>query len=153
METPRQKHHRYRYYKLIHTGMKALGWEEDGSSYRECLRRNGAKQVKGRLSKTTMSIPGLSAIVEDMKKCGFTPRSKVSTFSEWRKPRIKKITALWCALADAGVVHNRGEVAMAKWCATVSGISRLNWATSADLNNCIEALKSWAARERVKIQS
>ena len=71
--------------------------------------------------------------------------------SDWRAARIAKITALWCALADAGVVRGRGESAMVKWCARLTHKARLEWASSNDLNQCIEGLKDWAQREGVKL--
>lgn len=143
---------RNRYYKLLQVGKKQLGMDED--TYRCFLLTQGAKGKAGYVSATTLSIGQLSTAVEAMKKKGFRPKPKrgsVGRISDWRKPRIKKITALWCALADAGVVRNRSEAAMVTWCATLTHKPRLEWAISADLNACIEALKDWAHREGVRV--
>lgn len=151
---PKIDHQRTQYYRLIHAGLKSLGWADDGAEYQGLLQRHGAQVVDGRYSKSTLTIGGLMAVVDDMKRNGFKPiRSKPSPESstDWRAARIAKITALWCTLADAGVVRERGEPAMVKWCARLTKKARLKWATSADLNQCIEGLKDWAQREGVKL--
>ena len=147
---------RTKYYRLIHVGLKSLDWADDGAEYQGLLQRHGAKVVDGRYSKSTLTIGGLMAVVDDMKRHGFTPtKSKTSkasaSSSDWRTARIAKITALWCALADAGIVRERGESAMVKWCARLTHKARLEWASSHDLNQCIAGLKDWAQREGVKL--
>lgn len=145
---------RIRYYKLLEVGKRQL--QMDDEDFRTLLQRHGAKLVDGKPSRTTMAIGDLVAAVEEMKSKGFTPRAKknsVTSLSDWRKPRIKKITAIWCALADAGVVRDRSEAAMVKWCFRLSQKARLEWATSQNLNDCIEALKDWARREKVKLEN
>lgn len=149
----KQQHNtRHRYYKLLQVGKRALGMEDD--DYRALLARHGAQEVDGHVSATTLHIGALMAAVEEMKRKGFRPQGKAGSASnvvDWRKARIRKITALWCQLADAGVVRDRSESAMVKWCARTTHKARLQWATSHDLNACVEALKDWAHRERVKI--
>lgn len=143
---------RIRYYKLLEVGKRELHMAD--ADFRCLLQRHGAQTVDGKPSRTTMSIGDLMAAVEEMRRKGFKPRQKpgsVSRLSDWRKPRIKKITALWCALADAGVVYDRSEKAMVKWCFRHTGKARLEWASSAELNACIEALKDWARREGVRL--
>ena len=151
---PKTNHQRTKYYRLIHAGLKSLGWAGDSAEYQGLLQRYGAQVVDGRYSKSTLTIGGLMAVVDDMKRHGFKPtKSKTSKASpsDWRAARIAKITALWCALVDAGVVRGRGESAMVKWCARLTHKARLEWASSADLNRCIEGLKDWAQREGVKL--
>lgn len=152
MSNQSQKNARHRYYRLLQVGKKALHMADE--DYRALLSRHGASIKEDHPSATTMSIPQLFSAVEDMKAKGFKPtarRGSVSRISNWRKGRIQKITALWCALADAGVVHSRSEASMVKWCAGITKKARLQWATSENLNACIEGLKAWAARENVRI--
>ena len=140
---------RTRFYKLLAVGQRELCMDDD--AYRQLLARHGASEVKGRISATTLPLPALSRVVDEMVRLGFQPQRTVSYMSDWRKPRIAKITRLWALLADAGVVRNPGEAAMMKWCARLTGVARLDWATSQKLNECIEGLKDWARREKVKI--
>ncbi len=141
---------RTRYYQLLAVGKRELCMSDD--AYRQLLARHGATDVEGRISATTLPLPTLSHVVDEMVRLGFRPkRTAVSRIADWRKPRIAKITRLWNVLADAGVVRQPGEAAMTKWCARLTGVARLDWATSRKLNDCIEALKDWARREKVKI--
>ena len=143
---------RNHYYALLQLGKKQLAMDED--TYRDFLVVYGAKEKEGRISASTLHIGDLVKAVSAMQTLGFRPvrRTNVARLSNWRLPRIKKITALWCALADAGVVHDRGEAAMEKFCVGMMKADHLRWATSDDLNKCIEALKSWARREDVAIE-
>ncbi len=139
-----------KYYTLLRVGKQQLNMDDD--TYRYFLEAHGATRKNGRISATTMSTGELVAAVEDMKKLGFTPvrKSALST-SSWRQPRIKKITALWCTLADAGVVNHRSEEAMQAFCSKNMESDKLQWASAHDLNNCIEALKAIAKRKGVRL--
>jgi phage gp16-like protein len=150
-ESPRQDAFRHRLYRLLVVGKRALHMEED--SYRALLERHGASLIGDKYSATTMTIDGLKAALDEMRAKGFAPQGKaLATAAAWRKPRIAKITAIWCALADAGVIRNRGEAAMVKFCARITGKARLEWAESEDLNNCIQALRAWAQNTGVKLE-
>jgi phage gp16-like protein len=150
-ETPRQDAYRHHLYRVLMAGKRCLSMEEE--DYRKILERNGASLIGDKYSATTMTIDGLKAAIDEMRAKGFTPQGKtLATAAAWRKPRIAKITAIWCALADAGVVKNRGEAAMVKFCARITGKARLEWAESEDLNNCIQALRAWAKNTGVKLE-
>jgi len=140
-----------RYYKLLPIAKRQLGWDEE--FYRNVfLKKHGAKIKDGKYSASTMSLGQLMQAYTYAKKCGFKPRPKKSSPAnvvDWRAARIKKITALWCALADAGVVRDRSEKAMLSYCTRITKKQRLQWYLSHELNKCIESLKSWAAREKV----
>lgn len=135
---------RERHYRLLQVGKRELGM--DDADYRELLRRNGAKEKNGKYSATTMAVGELMQAVAEMRQKGFKPKKGNTT---WRDPRIKKITAIWIALADAGVVRDRSEAAMIKWCSRITNKARLEWAGSNELNACVEGLKEWARREEV----
>jgi phage gp16-like protein len=130
---------------MIHIAKTQLGLDED--TYRAMLR-----SVAGVESSPDLSAAGRHDVLEHLKRLGFQPlRKRSARADDWRAPRVAKIAALWRALAEAGVVRDRSERAMLKWCAGVTHKARLEWATGSDLNTCIEALKSWAAREAVAI--
>ena len=144
---------RTRLYKLLAIGRRQLGMDEE--TYRAFLAAQGATAIDGRISAKSMTPAQLHSAVEAMKSKGFRPTPPAKSASNtpgWRKARIDKITALWCALADAGVVQHRDEAAMVKWCATITRKARLQWASSQDLNKCVEGLKAWGTREGVHVE-
>lgn len=141
---------RQRLYKLLNVARRELRLPED--QYRSVLYANGAKLVDDKWSASTMSIPQLEAALEQLKRLGFKPKAaKVKRFSDWRRPRIAKLRALWMALADAGVVRDRSDRALAKFCARHTGVAKPEWADSQGLNKAVEALKDWARREHVRL--
>jgi len=143
---------RNKYYGLLQIGKKMLAMDED--TYRQFLEQHGAKEKNGRISASTMKLGELVAAVADMEKRGFVrSRKSAVNINSWRTPRIKKITALWCTLADAGVVRNRSENAMHTFCSKQMKADKLQWASASDLNKCIEALKSMAHRKGVKLSA
>lgn len=146
---------RKRLYTILNTGnawlkANATGWTED--AYRDLLARNGATQQDGRYSAATMNLQQLELAKREMEALGFKPKRKPAA-GNWRNPRIAKLNAIWCALADAGVVGNRSQEAMAHWCENqISGMTKLHWATSAQLNQAVEMLKAWANRMDVELK-
>lgn len=153
MTQPAPDAHRQRLYKLLQVGRRELRMDED--AYRALLARHGAKARDGRPSASTMTLSGLHAALAELRGKGFTPRpgrGSAARIDDHRQGLIRKITALWCALADAGVVRDRSEAAMVKWCGRHTRVPRLQWARKRDLVMCVEALKSWAARERVVLE-
>lgn len=149
-----QVDNRTRYCQLLAIGKAQLGWDEE--FYRGIwLPLQGAtKDADGRYSASTMSIGQLSKAVERMKECGFRPKSK-RKFShdnpDWRAPRIDKLTAMWIAMAEAGVVGDKSRAALEHWCKRYHKKDRLQWASSKELNACIEQLKAWAKRNNVEL--
>jgi len=151
-----QVDNRARYYQQLAIGKKQLGWDEE--FYRGIwLPLQGAtKDADGRYSATTMTIAQLCQAVERMKDSGFKPtgqRGKKFTHAnkDWRAPRIAKLNVMWMAMAEAKVVQDKSQDALEKWCKNHHKKDRLQWATSQELNTCIEQLKAWARRRHVKL--
>lgn len=140
------KEKRGRYYTLLRLGHNDLmsnlcGWDDE--QYRELLQRCGATLKNGKYSATTMNLKQLDDALNEIKRLGFKPKKSKSSGANWRAPRIAKLNAMWIALADAGVVENRSEEAMHRWCQNqVPGLGKLQWATSQQLNKAIEMMKS-----------
>jgi phage gp16-like protein len=61
-------------------------------------------------------------------------------------PRERKVWALWNQLARDGVVHNPSRAALNVWVERTVHVSALGFATSAQLDTLIEALKAWQLR-------
>ena len=145
---------RGRLYKLLAVGKRELCLSED--DYRAILRANGARLEDGKFSAKTMTLTQLEATLSRLRKLGFKPRatrSKGATVASWKQARINKAYAIWCALADAGIVKNRSMASLHKWGHNITGKATLDWATSPDLSKVIEGLKSWAAREKVALKN
>lgn len=139
---------RKRLYTLLAVANRELterraGWcDED---YRMILAQCGAQEIDGTPSATTMTVAQMEQALIRFKQLGFKVRHNGS--GGWRQARINKLNALWCLLADRDLVRNRSQQAMEQFCRRyVAGFTRLQWATSEQLNQAIEMLKKWANR-------
>ena len=65
-------------------------------------------------------------------------------------PRERKVWALWNQLARDGVLHNPSRAALNAFVERTVHVSALRFATSAQLDTVIEALKSWNQRKEVR---
>jgi len=139
-------------YTLLAIGKVQLGWDDE--FYRGIwLPMQGATLKNGKYSASTMTDQQLSQAVETMIRSGFKPESKKGKFThaqDWRKPRIAKLNAMWMAMADAGAVEDRSQDALEIWCKRHHKKDRLQWASSDELNTCINQLKAWGNRANVK---
>lgn len=61
-------------------------------------------------------------------------------------PRERKVWALWHQLVRDGLVNNPSRAALNAWVERQVGVSALQFATSAQLDTLIEALKAWQTR-------
>jgi hypothetical protein len=150
----RVQNQRQRLYGLLAIGKRDLGWTED--QYRQHLAANGAREHRGRPSATTMSYAQIETALKAMETAGWqrggpAGGSILTRCHKARQPQWRKVIALWCTLADAGVVRERGEAAMLAWCVSHIRESRIEWAGAGSLSRCIEGLRSWAARAEVDI--
>ena len=130
----------------IQIAKKDLNMDDD--AYRTML-----KAIAGVTSSTKLDLGGQGMVLQYLKKTyRWKPKAKrdQGKSTEWRKPRIAKITALWFILFEADVIQDKSLTAMEHWCSTLTRKNSLNWSTSADLNKCIEGLKSWCNRMDVK---
>ncbi len=61
-------------------------------------------------------------------------------------PRERKVWALWHQLHENGLVGNPSKTALDAWVLRTVHVSTLRFCTPAQLDICIEALKSWLKR-------
>lgn len=61
-------------------------------------------------------------------------------------PRERKVWALWHQLHHDGLVHNPSAAALNAWVERTVHVSALRFATGAQLDTLIEALKAWQQR-------
>ena len=75
--------------------------------------------------------------------------SRRNTFAQSKSaasPKERKVWALWNQLHRDGVVHDRSAPALNAWVERTVHVSALRFATSAQLDTLIEALKAWKGR-------
>ena len=144
---------RKRLYTLLAVAKKQLGLSED--EYRAILEGQGAKvDENGKVSASTLSLCELDETLKYLKRMGFKPSRKPTRAeqTQWRDKQINKAYAIWCALADHGIVKNRSMSALHKYAYRITHKTLMDWATAQELNKVIESLKKWALRERVPLK-
>ena len=142
----KQKSQRQKHYASLNICKKKLGWDDD--HYRGFfLKAHGAQMKDGIYKASTMNDLQLAKAASAIHRL-----EKANNISDWRDGLIAKITAIWCAMADVGVIKNRSRIAMEKFCIKQIRSSKLEWATAQELNQVIETLKKWARREGVTLK-
>jgi phage gp16-like protein len=151
MKTQHPTDERIRLYRLMEVGRRELRMDE--FSFRMLLARHGAKEKDSKVSRQTMSLEQLQAAIAEMKQKGFKPRQKGGAkVTPMREARVAKLRAMWIALAEAGVVRDRSDAALTKFCARITKNARMEWLTTHQLNDCVNALRIWASREGVLVE-
>ncbi len=77
-------------------------------------------------------------------------RATARTFAQAKaaaSPRERKVWALWHQLHRDGLVHDTSAAALNAWVQRTVHVSALAFATGAQLDTCIEALKAWQQRK------
>lgn len=137
---------RSRLIKLIHVGRREIGMDDD--SYRMMLA--GMPALGGRTSSADLSIQGLRLVLDALKAKGFKIRPKKPAKPQGRAladdAQSRLIRHLWLQLADAGVVRDRSEAALASFVCSMVKIEALQWLTNDQASRVIEHLKSWMKR-------
>ena len=135
----------------IHALSAKLGLRED--DYRALL-----VHLTGKASSKDMSTAEQSRVRDHMQQLGErlgvlkpTRRSPM-TREQFAKakasasPRERKVWALWHQLHRDGLVQNPSRAALDAWVERTVHVRALRFATQAQLDTCIEALKAWVAR-------
>ena len=132
----------------IHIARKDLAMTDD--SYRALLQR-----VTGKESASALSIAERVKVMAEFTRLGWKPKPKSkpnphkpTNPDDWRLPRLNLIRHLWQWLHEKGQVRNADDDALQAFCGQHMEAERLEWATSPELNKCVEALKSWQRRTK-----
>ena len=135
---------RKKHYASLNINKQALDWSD--RYYRDVFLRNHGAQIKdGKYSASTMSMKQLAGAARAIRTLA------EENVNNWRNGLIAKISAIWCAMADAGVIQNRSRRSMEGFCARYTKASSIQWADKHELMRAIEVLKKWAQREKVKL--
>ena len=134
---------------MIKMAQKQLAIPDD--AYRAMLQR-----ISGQNSCTCLSIAQLDKVLDEMIKKGFKIKPKnpsysapVKTPTYVQSDERDKVLSMWIALADIGVVKNRSDHALARYCYKITG--KQHWHFEADYMPIIEGLKGWYYREALKL--
>lgn len=133
--------------QLIHIAKSQLGLDE--STYRHILTSLTDKD-----STKKMTYAQLITVLEHLKSKGFTisKPKKAGKLAQADDNQSKKIRALWLELHNLGAVKNSSERALAKYVERQTGISTLQWLSTAQASKVIESLKKWQIRVLEKMQ-
>lgn len=125
----------------IHVARRELAL--DDNTYRALLNR-----VTGKDSAKTLTAPERAQVLREFERLGWKPKKarRKPKAEDWRTPRIRLIFRLWYWLYDNGATKSRTPESLLKFCQQHIDAEKLEWATSKELNDCVEALKSWQAR-------
>lgn len=126
--------------RLIHVAARELRLSRD--DYEAVLLA-----VCGVRSSADLDGANRAKLLAHFKKLGFTVKPKTPSRALAPDAQSQKIRALWLSLADAGVVRNRSEAALAAYVKRQTGVDALQWLRPAQASAVIESLKKWLSRK------
>ena len=138
--------------RLIHTARNSLALAED--SYRGIILRFSSMRTD---SSAKLTGPERQKVIEHFRTLGFvaTAKKPIVALAERRggranpdyRPQVGKLSALWYALYQLGIVHNGSREACEAFVCRNTGIQVMRWNHAEDLRTAIECLKGWGERE------
>jgi len=137
--------------KLIKMGQRALGL--DDGTYRAML----ANLCGGKTSSTALTAQERQRVLSHLKASGFKIVPKAGKEAGWpRAAQMRKLRAMWHALADAGEVSKPGGIddcnaAIEAWAIKrlrnhKPPLERIRFATGRQMDTLIEQLKAYCTR-------
>ena len=144
--------------KLIHIARGELKLADD--TYRALLAQYG----NGATSSKSLSASQRRHLLQHFKACGFKLRPKAGkTGSEWRRePQMRKLRAMWYRLAEAAAVDQPADSAacddaIEAWAKRqlqneTPALDALRFASGAQMDKLIEAMKAWGKRVGAEIE-
>lgn len=132
----------------IHIAKAQLGMEDD--AYRNILWAIGRVR-----SSKDLDWAGRKRVLDHMRACGWKPERKRDPAGTALADdaQSRKIRAIWLALHEAGVVRNASEQSLLAYVKRQTGVAALDWLKMHQASKVIEALKRWAARSGVMLES
>lgn len=135
--------------QLIHIAKSQL--QLDDELYRDIL-----ESTTGKTSTKQMTIYQLEAVISRFKQLGFEVTSNkaktgVRSHNLATDDQSRLIRHLWLLLYNAGEVRNSSELALAAFVERMTGVSALQFLSTANASKVIENLKNWCTRKGIKI--
>lgn len=126
----------------IHVAKKALGWDDD--TYRDIMFTVCRVRSAGDLDFAGRKI-FLAHLRACQKQTAGDAQAK-AVKAVWG-PKLRLLWALWQQLADAGLVKERGRPALVAWVSRQTGVDRLEWLTTPQLDMVLHSAKAWLVRK------
>jgi phage gp16-like protein len=136
MELPESE--RKRLIRLIHVAKTQLKLSDD--QYRAVL-----EGATGKNSCSDMTALEIKHAYDAMLKLGFKP-GPAKNAAKAKSPQLSKLRAQWIELHGLGLVKDRSDAGLLKFCKRLTGVDRLEWLTSAQASKAIEGLKAMRQR-------
>jgi phage gp16-like protein len=128
--------------KLIHVAKRDLALDDE--TYRAMLER-----ITGKDSSRDLEPWQLEKVVDHLRHRGFEVRAGNQGAPSCKlanDPQSRMIRALWLKLHKLGAVRNPSETALAKFVKRQTKRDRLEWLSTGQASDVIEALKDWVLR-------
>jgi len=128
--------------KLIHVAKRDLGLDDE--TYRSML-----EGLTGKSSSRDLEAWELDRVIDHMVSRGFQVRAGRGGKPAHKladDPQSKLIRHLWLKLHEMGEVKNPSEEALALFVRRQTKRDRLEWISSSQASQVIEALKAWVER-------
>ncbi|MDR3370706.1 regulatory protein GemA [Rhodoferax sp.] len=158
MSQPTTDIHRKRELTLIHLARVQLGLSR--ADYEHVL-----DTVTGAISSADLDAAGRDKLIKHFKSKGFVvkPTGKSKQARSLDAPQVRKLRAMWWALADVAAVEKPANAlacakAVEAWAVrqasqgAVGAFSALRFASHHQLNKLIEEMKAWGLRVKADIQ-
>lgn len=128
--------------------------------------RAGLMAVTGKASSAALTADERDRLLKHYKAKGFVVKPKTDkptrSAAFIREPQVKKLLAMWYALADAGAVtkpatHAACSDAVQAWAKDqlashrLGPMDALRFATGEQLNHLVEAMKLWGQRVNAEV--
>lgn len=127
----------------IHMAKAALHW--DDSTYRDIMW--AVCRVR---SARDMDFTARKRFLDHLRKCqeqmNIKPRRGAPRDHRPWSPPLRALWSRWQQLADAGLVHERSRDALQAWVKRQTGVDRLEWLTTHQLDAVLGAAKLWLGR-------
>lgn len=143
----------------IHMAQKALHLSADDATALKLAvtgKASSADMTEQQRRQYLAHLAGLQATMAQARgeTPSFTPKRSPlhRAVDDGHDERWSKARALWGALAKAGVVRINTDAALAAYVKRQTKVEAWRFLNSYQVNNVIEALKSWCARAQVEIQ-
>jgi len=129
---------RKRLIRLIHVAKTQLGLSDD--EYRAVL-----EGATGKNSCADMEGMEVKRAYDAMVRLGFKP-GPAKNAAKSKSPQLAKMRAMWIELHGLGMVKDRSDAGLLKFCKRLTGVDRLEWLTPAQASKAIEGLKAMRQR-------
>lgn len=124
----------------IHVSKAAMGWDDD--TYRDILF--AVCRVR---SAAQLDFAGRKRFLAHLRACQqqLGIASRASSPRPW-SPMLRALWSRWQQLADARLVHDRSRAGLQAWVQRQTGVDRLEWLTTQQLDLVLASAKRWLAR-------